>query len=114
MTFGKRLAALRKSRKMTQAMLADKTGCHISMIRRYESDEVQPTLEVIRNLSLALSVSADVLVFDEIEHNPDNELRSLFQAVNQFTHEEKLVTKVLLEALILKHDANQRVRYAKD
>jgi transcriptional regulator with XRE-family HTH domain len=114
MTFGKRLASLRKGRKLTQAVLADKASCHISMIRRYESDDVQPTLEVIRNLSLALSVSADVLVFEEVEQNPDDELRSLFLAVNQFTQEEKSVTKVLLEALILKHDANQRVRNAKD
>ena len=53
------------------------------MIRRYESDEVQPTLEIIRKLSRALSVSADTLVFDEAERNPDEELRLQFEAVSQ-------------------------------
>lgn len=53
------------------------------MIRRYESDKVQPTLEIIRKLSRALSVSADTLVFDEAERNPDEELRLQFEAVSQ-------------------------------
>ncbi|MCT4700283.1 helix-turn-helix domain-containing protein [Enterobacteriaceae bacterium H20N1] len=114
MTFGKRLAVLRKGRKMTQAVLAEKSGSHISMIRRYESDEVQPTLEVIRNLSLALSVSADVLVFAEAERNPDRELQLLFEAVNQFTQEEKAVARILIEALILRHDANRKAKKAED
>ncbi|UYA58693.1 hypothetical protein NAL19_446 [Pectobacterium sp. F1-1] len=110
MDFGKRLAALRKDRKLTQAALAEKVGCHVTMIRRYESDEVQPTLEIIRKLSCALSVSADTLVFDKAERNPDDELRLQFEAVSQFSPEEKEVARVLLESLILKHDANRFTR----
>lgn len=110
MDFGKRLAALRKDRKLTQAALAEKVGCHVTMIRRYESDEVQPTLEIIRKLSRALSVSADTLVFDETERNPDEELRLQFEAVSQFSPEEKEVARVLLESLILKHDSTRFVR----
>ncbi|WP_238715375.1 MULTISPECIES: helix-turn-helix domain-containing protein [Tenebrionibacter/Tenebrionicola group] len=110
MDFGKRLAALRKDRKLTQAALAEKVGCHVTMIRRYESDEVQPTLEIIRKLSRALSVSADTLVFDEAERNPDEELRLQFEAVSQFSPEEKEVARVLLESLILKHDSTRFAR----
>ncbi|MFP1731199.1 helix-turn-helix domain-containing protein, partial [Lonsdalea quercina] len=83
---------------------------HVTMIRRYESDEVQPTLEIIRKLSCALSVSADTLVFDKAERNPDDELRLQFEAVSQFSPEEKEVARVLLESLILKHDANRFTR----
>lgn len=107
MDFGKRLSALRKSRQLTQAALAEKVGCHITMIRRYESNEVQPTLEIIRKLACALSVSADTLIFDEEERGPDDELRLQFEAISQFSPEEKAVAKVLLESLILKHDANR-------
>ncbi|MCT8354750.1 MULTISPECIES: helix-turn-helix domain-containing protein [Photorhabdus] len=110
MDFGKRLATLRKDRRLTQAALAEKVGCHVTMIRRYEADEVQPTLEIIRKLSRALSVSADTLVFDENERNPDEELRLQFEAISQFTPEEKEVARVLLESLILKHDANRFAR----
>ncbi|WP_244208751.1 MULTISPECIES: helix-turn-helix domain-containing protein [Xenorhabdus] len=107
MDFGKRLATLRKDRKLTQAALAEKVGCHITMVRRYESGEVQPTLDVIRKLSRALSVRADTLIFDEGERGPDEELLLQFEAVSQFSPEEKEVARVLLESLILKHDANR-------
>jgi transcriptional regulator with XRE-family HTH domain len=110
MDFGKRLAALRKVRSMTQAALAEKVGCHVTMIRRYEVNETQPTLEVIRKLSVALGVSADTLVFDEHERGPDDDLRLQFEALTQFTPEEKAIVRVLLESLILKHDSNRFAR----
>jgi ribosome-binding protein aMBF1 (putative translation factor) len=44
--FGTRLAILRKQRTMTQQTLADAVACHATMIRRYESNKTQPTLEV--------------------------------------------------------------------
>jgi transcriptional regulator with XRE-family HTH domain len=110
MDFGKRMAALRKARAMTQVVLADKVGCHVTMIRRYEANETQPTLDVIRKLAIALGVSADTLVFDAKERGPDDDLRLQFEALSQFTPEEKAIVRVLLESLILKHDAN---RFAK-
>ncbi|MCA6221777.1 hypothetical protein [Photorhabdus antumapuensis] len=66
---------------------------------------------LLRKLSRALSVSADTLVFDENERNPDEELRLQFEAVSQFTPEEKEVARVLLDSLILKHDANRFARH---
>ncbi len=110
MNFGKRLAALRKVRSLTQLVLAEKVGCHVTMIRRYEANETQPTLEVIRKLAVALGVSADALVFDEHERGPDDDLRLQFEALSQFTPEEKQIVRVLLESLILKHDASRFTR----
>ncbi|MDQ1925095.1 helix-turn-helix transcriptional regulator [Massilia sp. CCM 9206] len=110
MNFGKRLAALRKVRSLTQLVLAEKVGCHVTMIRRYEANETQPTLEVIRKLAVALGVSADALVFDEHERGPDDDLRLQFEALSQFTAEEKQIVRVLLESLILKHDASRFTR----
>jgi len=67
MNFGKRLARIRKEQKMTQIVLSEISGCHINMVRRYEANKVQPSLDVIRRLSVALSTSADSLVFSEDE-----------------------------------------------
>lgn len=92
---------------MTQQALADQVGCHVTMIRRYEANETQPTLEVIRKLAVALSVSADTLVFEKDERGPDEALRLQFEAVSHFSPEEKHIARVLLESLILKHDANR-------
>ncbi len=107
MDFPQRLASLRKERKLTQQALADKVEVHLSQIRRYESGETQPTLEVIRKLAIALSVSADVLIFDQNERGPDEDLRLQFEAISQFSPEEKKIAKTLLESLILRHDAGR-------
>ena len=107
MEFSERLATLRKARKFTQQQLADRVDVHLSQIRRYESGETQPTLDVIRKLSIALSVSADMLIFEEGERGPDEDLRLQFEALTQFSQEEKQVVKAVLESLILKHDSNR-------
>lgn len=107
MDFPVRLSALRKEVGLTQQGLADKVGIHVSQIRRYENGNTQPTLDVIRNLSIALSVSADVLVFDRDERTPREELKRQFEALNQFDDEEIKVAKAVLESLILKHNAKQ-------
>lgn len=107
MDFGKRLAALRKERSLTQLALAEQVGCHVTMIRRYEVNETQPTLDVIRKLAIALSVSADTLVFEDAERGPSDDLRLQFEAMSQFTDEEKQVARTVLEGLILKHAANR-------
>jgi len=107
MDFPQRLASLRKDKKLTQQALADKVEVHLSQIRRYESGETQPTLEVIRKLAIALSVSADMLIFDKEERGPDDELKLQFEAISHFPAEEKQVAKAVLDGLILKHEAKR-------
>ena len=107
MSFSDRLATLRKERKFTQQFLADQVGVHVVQIRRYEGGDVQPTLEVIRKLAIALSVSADVLVFDQDERGATDDFRMQFEALGRFTADEKNVAKQLLDSLILQHTANQ-------
>ncbi|MCT4715612.1 hypothetical protein MUA01_11620 [Enterobacteriaceae bacterium H18W14] len=55
-----------------------------------------------------------MLVFAEAERNPDRELQLLFEAVNQLTQEGKAATKLLIKALILRHDANRKAKKAED
>jgi transcriptional regulator with XRE-family HTH domain len=107
MAFPERLAALRKEHKLTQQALADKVGVHVLQIRRYEGGVSQPTLDVIRRLAIALAVSADMLVFEKGERGPDDDLRLQFEAINQFSAEEKHTVRELLEGMILKHEARR-------
>lgn len=111
MEFPERLTALRKQRGLTQQALADKVGVHVLQIRRYEGGTSQPTLDVIRRLAIALSVSADMLVFDqEDQRGPSDDLRLQFEAISQFSQEEKEVIRELLEGMILKHDAKRWIK----
>jgi transcriptional regulator with XRE-family HTH domain len=110
MDFPERLATLRKQRNLTLQGLANLAGVHISQIQRYEAGQAQPALDVVRNLAIALSVSADTLIFDDHERNPDDVLKLQFEAVKQFDDEDKELAQGLLEGLILKHQAKQSLQ----
>jgi transcriptional regulator with XRE-family HTH domain len=105
--FPQQLAALRKQHSLTQQALAERVGIHVVQLRRYEAGTSQPTLDVIRKLATALSVSADLLLFGKDERGPDDDLRLQFEAVSRFDAEEKQVVRSLLEGMILKHEARR-------
>lgn len=50
---------------MTQQALARIVAIHVVHLRRHESGVSQTTLDVIRHLAAALSVSADTLLFEK-------------------------------------------------
>lgn len=107
MSFSRRLAKIRKDKTMTQQKMADVIGIHVSQIKRYESGDTQPSLEVLRKIAFALNISADMLLFDEDEREPIDDFKMQFEAVGRFNEEERRATKMLLDSLILKHTANR-------
>lgn len=107
MQFPERLAALRKQNKLTQQALADMIGINVSQLKRYEAGTSQPTLEVLRKLAVALSVSADVLLFDEKERGPNEDLVLQFEAVSQLPPNEQQVIKEVLDGLIIKYQTRR-------
>lgn len=102
LAFPEQLAKLRKDRNLTQQALADRIGMHVIQIRRYERGSSQPTLDVIRRLAVALSVSSDTLVFEKDERGPDDELRLQFEAVQTMNPEDKKVIASLIDAYVKK------------
>jgi hypothetical protein len=57
-------------------------------------------------LAIALSVSADTLVFDA-ERNPDEELRLQLEATQRLTDEDKQLVKRFINGLLLSHEAKR-------
>ncbi len=96
------LAKLRKERKLTQQALADRIGMHVIQIRRYERGSSQPTLDVIRRLAVALSVSSDTLVFETDERGPGEDLKLQFEAVRTMSDDDKKVIASLIDAYVKK------------
>jgi len=105
MSFPDRLATLRKQHSLTQQALADALGMHLSQIKRYENGTSQPTLEVLKNIAVTFSVSADELIFDDTERSPPENLRLHFQAVSQFGPEDLQTVLNVIDGLMLKHQA---------
>jgi transcriptional regulator with XRE-family HTH domain len=109
MSIGARLIALRKEKGLTQQEMADEIGLHVNQIRRYESGSAQPSLEALKKMAVAMSVTIDSLVFGPGERGPDEDLRLQFEAVSQMTEEEKKIIKALLEGMIVKHQTRKMV-----
>jgi len=108
MDFPARLIQLRRVQALTQQALADTVGIHVNQIRRYEAGTAQPTLEALINLAKALHVSLDSLVFGEDStRGPDDDFRLRFEALRDFTPDERRVAQEILDSLILKHTANR-------
>lgn len=107
MNIAERLTALRKSKGLIQQAMAEFVGLHITQIKRYETGEAAPSLEAIKKIALAFSVTTDELIFDTAERGPDETLRLQFEAVRQFDDEDRLIALGVLEGLMLKHQAKQ-------
>jgi transcriptional regulator with XRE-family HTH domain len=111
MDFAHRLATTRRSRSLTQQALADTVGIHVTQIRRYEAGTSQPTLDVLRALAIALSVTTDALVFTDTERGPtDTDLRLHLEALNQLDDDEKATVINLIESILLRHQARRLAR----
>jgi transcriptional regulator with XRE-family HTH domain len=106
--FGSRLAELRKQRGMTQQAVAAASGAHVTQIRRYEAGTSQPTLDVLRNLALALNTSADSLLFDPEDRGPETpSLRTRLEALDHLEPDEQAAVLALIEGAILRHQVRQ-------
>lgn len=107
MAFADRLAELRKQQRLTQQALADRVDIHVTLLRRYEAGKTQPGLDTLRRIALALSVSADLLLFEPDERGPQDDLRLQFEALDRLTPEEKTTVRNVLDALLLRHEAKR-------
>ncbi|UWS28550.1 helix-turn-helix domain-containing protein [Erwinia pyrifoliae] len=63
--FGKRLAALRKERQLTQIELADLLDIQPRMLGRWEQGQVKPQFDYIIKLAQFLEVSTDYMLLGE-------------------------------------------------
>jgi transcriptional regulator with XRE-family HTH domain len=102
MSFSARVITLRKQKGLTQQGLADTSGIHVQQIKRYEAGHAQPTAEALKKLALALHVTADTLLFEEGEREPDDDLKLRFEAIAAMLPEEQEVAKAVLDAIIVK------------
>ena len=70
MTFGERIACLRKREKLSQEELADMLGLSRAAISMYEIDKREPDHETLQRLADFFGVSVDYLLCRTNEPNP--------------------------------------------
>lgn len=107
MSFTVRFLQLRKQHNLTQQQMADAVGIHITQVKRYESGEAQPSLDILKKIAVTFNVTTDWLIFEEGEREPKHDLKLKFEAIEQMDPEERQTVDSVLDALILKHQAKR-------
>jgi transcriptional regulator with XRE-family HTH domain len=80
---------------------------HVSQRKRYESGTSQPTIEVFRRITLALNVSADMLLIEPVERRPEERLKLQFEAVSKLDEKESDAVDTMLAGVLHMHDAKR-------
>ena len=83
LTFGQRLKAIRKSKKITQKELAKKLGIATNSLSRYETGERNPSISMLKEIAKALEVPQYELMDDEFKQSvPDGSQKLNYIYVN--------------------------------
>lgn len=114
MPLGDKLRKLRKERDWTQQQLAEKLGVHGRDITRWEKNKVKPRATTLAKLAEVFDVTVEELTLDNGSLRldtviPDPELLTQFQAVSQFSEEERNALKILIQAMIIKNQMRNLV-----
>ena len=97
---GKRIKEYRLANKMTQVMLAEKTGLSEMAIYSYETGKRLPALEPLVLLSNALNVSTDTLLCDYVENQNKPSNNGIMERVNNLPEKEQERILKIMDALV--------------
>jgi transcriptional regulator with XRE-family HTH domain len=113
MDFKERLKEARKKKGVSQSVLAEQAGIHVTNISRYERGENKPTTQVLQKLADCLSVSSDYLMGGSLEDVAsdisDRELLQQFKKVAGLPESEKGVVKKLLGAFLFQNEIKEKL-----
>ena len=112
LSFGKKIAALRKEKKLSQTELAKLFNTSISVISRYERDEINPSIEAAKKLATLLDTSVGYLLGETEEDDllKDPAMIQRLKDINNFSDQEKQQVFFTLDAVI--REIKNRKAYA--
>lgn len=101
MDFGSLVVQLRKEQKISQTDLAAKLGIHKNVLGRYERNEVNPSIEIARNIADILDVSLDYLT-GKVDVEMDKNTRKRILEVTKFGDQDRDHIFSVIDAFIAK------------
>lgn len=112
--FGKRLAALRKERGLTQAEVADRFGISIKMVDYYERRATNPALEIIRNAAALFGVTVAEMLGEDLgkprpRPGPPSRLEAQIERVRKLPRRQQEHIIKTLSALLKQAEEESRV-----
>ena len=108
MTFGQRVALVRKQKNLTQKDLGIMIDMVADMVSKYERDFIVPSIAIAARFAKALNISLDFLVMG---HEPENESTNdavayKLQQLEKLTLEDKTHVMAVIDAFITKQRVN--------
>lgn len=110
MTFGHRVANLRKEKGLNQQELANLIGTGKDMISRYERDAISPSIEVASKIAKVLNASLDDLVLGMVLDFGDRELEELLKEAGKLSEEDRKHIAAVIGAFITKAKVQQMLK----
>lgn len=97
-----RLREIRRSRRLTQKVLAEQIGCSVGAYSKYETGDREPPLDILNKLADFYGVSVDYLVGREASEigtltESEKELVEVFRRSSEFVRDSVLGLMELLE-----------------
>jgi len=110
MNIGDKITALSKAKKLLQAALAKEAGVSREIIKRYERNEVSPSVDVAKQIAQALEVPLDHLIGDSDKAAFDKQILKLIDEIEELEPSVKDKPIYLANAII--RDAKTGKAYA--
>lgn len=95
--FGKNIQVARRMAEMTQEKLAELSGISTTYLGSIETGRCGITLTNLRNISRALSISTDLLIFGEV---PENDVEFLEEQLRNVSPEAFPAVKEVVEVQV--------------
>ena len=111
-SFGKKLAVLRKEQKLSQTELDSQLSTSVSVISRYERDEMTPSIDTAKKLAGLLNTSVGYLLGETEDDDllKDKEMMRRLKDIRDFSSKEKDQLYFTLDAVI--REIKNRKTYA--
>ena len=111
-SFGKKIALLRKEKGWAQGELAAQLNTSVSVISRYERDEMTPSIETAKKLADLLGSTVGYLLGENEDSNifKDPEMLERFKTIKALKEDDKEKILFTLDAMI--HEVTNRRTYA--
>jgi transcriptional regulator with XRE-family HTH domain len=101
-TFGKKVSLLRKEKKLSQTELASRLNTSVSVISRYERDEMTPSIDTAKKLAALLDSTVGYLLGEDENDQllKDPAMMKRFAELQEFSDKEKEQILFTLDAVI--------------
>jgi len=101
-SFGKKIAALRKGKNLSQTDLAKQLNTSVSVISRYERDEMNPSIDTAKRLAELLNTTVGYLLGETEDDQllKDPKMIERLKEIKGFEDQEKKQIYFTLDAVI--------------